>query len=187
VFFHNAIEQWEVFRRYLLHHYRQRQRTFYMHSASTASRLADWLTNKGIDFDEAARRGHLRSVPADHAYLKPGLFSAGSMLAFVRRAIIGLKSEGFTAPLFTGEMDWYVSMAPGFEEIHKYERRLNLLLGEVPKVTIVCQYDISRFNPEAMLEACCSSIDGMAWKSASRQFLVCWSALLIHRPSACTK
>jgi excisionase family DNA binding protein len=187
LFFCNPIEQWEAFRRHFLHHYRQRQQIFYMHSASTTSRLADWLTNQGIDFDETARSGLLRLVPADHAYLKPGSFSAGSMLAFVRRAIIGMKSEGFAAPSITGEMNRYFSMALGVEEIHKYERRLNLLLDEVPKVTIVCQYDISRFNPEAMLEACCSSIDGMASKSASRQFLVCWSALLIHRPSACTK
>lgn len=156
VFFRNPVEQWEVFRRYFLHHYRQRQRTFYMHSASTSSRLADRLTTEGIDFDEATRSGLLRLVPADQAYLKPGSFSADSMLAFVRQAIIGMKSEGFTAPLITGEMDWYFSMAPGVEEIHEYERRLNLLLDEFPEVTIVCQYDISRFDPEATLEACCS-------------------------------
>lgn len=127
-----------------------------MHGDSALARLTDWLTTEGIDIREATRSGLLRLLPVDQTYLRSGAFSADAMLAFVRQSIIEMKAEGFAAPLITGEMDWYFSMSPGVEEIHEYERRLNLLLDEFPQVTIVCQYDLSRFDQEATLEACCS-------------------------------
>ena len=53
-------------------------------------------------------------------------------------------------------MDWYFSRAPGVEEIHGYERRLNFLQDEFPEVTIDYQYDVSRFDVESVVEACCT-------------------------------
>ena len=49
-----------------------------------------------------------------------------------------------------------IARYPGVEEIHAYERRLNKLLDEYPEVTVVCQYDITRFDSENVLEACCT-------------------------------
>lgn len=156
VHFRNPVEQWEVFRRYFLHHYRRREPTMYIHSASSPSRIREWLTNEGLNFDEVAQSGLLRLLAADEAYLKTGNFSADAMVAFVRQMIIRTSAEGHPAHLITGEMDWYFSRAPGVEEIHEYERRLNFLQDEFPEVTIVCQYDVSRFDVEAIVEACCT-------------------------------
>ena len=156
VYFRNPVEQWEVFRRYFLHHYRRREPTLYIHSASSRSRIREWLASEGLDFDEVTQSGLLQLLAADEAYLKTGNFSADAMVAFVRQMIIRTTSEGFPTHLITGEMDWYFSRAPGVEEIHEYERRLNFLQDEFPEVTIVCQYDVSRFEVEAILEACCT-------------------------------
>ena len=156
VFYRNPVEQWEVFRRYFLHHYRRRQPTLYIHSASSQSRIREWLGSDGLDFDEVTQSGLLQLLAADQSYLKAGNFSADGMVAFVRQMIIRTSSEGYPAHLITGEMDWYFSRAPGVEEIHEYERRLNFLQDEFPEVTIVCQYDVSRFDVETVVEACCT-------------------------------
>jgi excisionase family DNA binding protein len=156
VYFRNPVEQWEVFRRYFLHHYRRREPTLYIHSASSPSRLREWLASEGLDFDEVTQSGLLQLLAANEAYLKNGNFSADAMVAFVRQMIIRTSSRGFPTLLITGEMDWYLSRAPGVEEIHEYERRLNFLQDEFPEVTIVCQYDVSRFEIETVIEACCS-------------------------------
>jgi excisionase family DNA binding protein len=156
VFFRNPVEQWEVFRRYFLHHYRRRQPTLYIHSASSEVQIKEWLSSEGLDFDEVTKSGLLRLWSADTAYLRAGHFSADAMIAFVRQMIIRTNAEAHPAHLITGEMDWYLSKAPGVEEIHEYERRLNFLQDEFPQVTIVCQYDVSRFDVESAIEACCS-------------------------------
>ncbi len=156
IYFRNPVEQWEVFRRYFLHHYRRREPTLYIHSASSPSRLRGWLASEGLDFDEVTQSGLLQLLTADETYLKNGNFSADAMVAFVRQIIIRTSSNGCPTHLITGEMDWYHSRAPGVEEIHEYERRLNFLQDEFPEVTIVCQYDVSRFEVETVIEACCT-------------------------------
>ncbi len=156
VYFRNPVEQWEVFRRYFLHHYRRREPTLYIRSASSELRIKEWLGSEGLDFDEVTQSGLLQLLAADQSYLKTGNFSADAMVAFVRQMVIRTTAEGFPALLVTGEMDWYFSRAPGVEEIHEYERRLNFLQDEFPEVTIVCQYDVSRFDVETVVEACCT-------------------------------
>lgn len=156
MFFRNPVEQWEVFRRYFLHHYRNRQPTLYIRSATSQAQMREWLASEGLDFDEVMRSGLLQLLTADQAYLKSGHFSADAMVAFVRQMIIRTNADGHPAHLVTGEMDWYGSGAPGVEEMHEYERRLNFLQDEFPEVTIVCQYDVSRFDVETVVEACCT-------------------------------
>ena len=155
-FFRNPSEQWEGFRTYFLDYYRSGMPTIYLHNASTREQIADRVRGEGIDPDVALERGLLRLVHARDLYLQQGAFSADFMIAFVRRTMIALRAEGYPRILLTGEMDWYFSGEKGVEEIHAYEYRLNALLDEYPNSTIVCQYDISRFDAEATLAACCT-------------------------------
>ena len=76
------------------------------------------------------------------------------MISFVRLVMIRLAADGHRKHLITGEMDWFFTDTPGVAEIHAYEQRLNTLLDEYPEVTVVCQYDIRRFDAEGVLEAC---------------------------------
>src|SRR5262245_19903245 len=76
VFFRNPIEQWEVFRRYFLHHYRRGQPTLFIRSASEEAQIKEWLSSEGLDFDEVIKSGLLRLLSADAAYLRAGFFSA---------------------------------------------------------------------------------------------------------------
>src|ERR1700726_2483947 len=95
VYFRNPVEQWEVFRRYFLHHYRRRQPTLYIRSASSEARIKEWLASEGLDFDEVTKSGLLQLLAADQTYLRAGHFSADAMVAFVRQMIIRASSEGY--------------------------------------------------------------------------------------------
>ncbi len=114
------------------------------------------VRDEGIDPQDAVNRGLLRVVAARDSYLRQGVFSADFMIAFMRLIMVRLAADGFRKHLVTGEMDWFFTSTPGVEEIHAYERRLNKLLDEYPEVTIVCQYDITRFDGEGVLQACAS-------------------------------
>jgi excisionase family DNA binding protein len=156
LYFRNPIEQWEAFRHYFLDHYRAGLPTTYLHQASSREQLIERVRAEGIDPQDAIHRGLLRIVPARDAYLRQGVFSADFMISFMRLIMVRLRADGFQKHLVTGEMDWYFTGIPGAEEIHAYERRLNKLLDEYPEVTIVCQYDVTRFDGEGVLQACCS-------------------------------
>jgi excisionase family DNA binding protein len=154
--FRNPIEQWEAFRHYFLDHYRVGLPTTYLHSASSREHIMERVHDEGIDPQEAINRGLLRLVPAQDSYLRQGVFSADFMISFMRLLMVRLRADAFQKHLVTGEMDWFFSGTPGVEEIHAYERRLNKLLDEYPDVTIVCQYDITQFDGEGVLQACSS-------------------------------
>lgn len=154
LYFRNPIEQWEAFRHYFLDHYQGGLPTTYLHSASSREQVMERVRGEGIDPKDAINRGLLRLVPARDSYLRQGVFSADFMISFMRLIMVRLRADGFQKHLVTGEMDWYFSDTPGVSEIHAYERRLNKLLDEYPDVTIVCQYDITRFDGEGVLQAC---------------------------------
>lgn len=156
LYFRNPSEQWEAFRGYFLDHYRANLPTTYLYHASTRDHLMECVRNEGIDPQDAINRGLLRLVSAHESYLRQGAFSADFAISFMRLILVRLRADGFHKHLITGEMDWYFTDILGREEIHAYERRLNKLLDDAPEVTVVCQYDVTRFSGESVLQACCT-------------------------------
>jgi excisionase family DNA binding protein len=154
LYFRNPIEQWEAFRGYFLDHFKAGFPTTYLHHASSREQVMERVQQEGIDAQDAVNRGLLRMVPASESYLRQGIFSADFMISFMRLILVRQAADGFRKHLVTGEMDWFFTGTPGVEEIHTYERRLNKLLDEYPDVTIVCQYDITKFDGEGVLQAC---------------------------------
>lgn len=156
LYFRNPGEQWEAFRGYFLDHYRANLPTTYLYHASSREHLIQCVANEGIDPQYAINRGLLRLVSAQESYLRQGAFSADFMISFMRLILSRMHADGFSKHLITGEMDWYFTNILGYEEMHAYERRLNKLLDDAPEVTIVCQYDVTRFDGEGVLDACCT-------------------------------
>jgi hypothetical protein len=95
-------------------------------------------------------------IPAQDAYLKNSTFTPEFMIAFLRLQIIRKRADNHPSHLLAGEMDWFFSGVPGVESIHDYEVALNDLAVEHPQTTIVCLYDLSRFNGVDVMKACCS-------------------------------
>ena len=154
LYYRNHDAQWNSFRGYFLDHYQAGQPTTYLYSSSSRQTMCERITAEGIDPDDAIRSGLLSLIPAEDAYLRQGAFSANFMVAFMKLILFRRQSEGFNQHLITGEMDWFFSDIPGVHEIHTYEQRLNCLMNQFPEVTIVCQYDVTRFDGEHVLAAC---------------------------------
>jgi excisionase family DNA binding protein len=156
LFYHDAEEQWELFRPYLLDHIQGGHPTVYICDSSSEVDFLQRLRAEGVDDREALKSGLLRVRSSQDTYLKTKAFSADLMLETMRNFAQDLISEGSKRQLLVGEMSWFFTESPGVAEIHDYESRLNELLDEMPSVTIVCHYDTTRFSAQDALQACCS-------------------------------
>src|SRR6266487_2431543 len=115
--------------------------------------VEDLLRAEGLPVDDLIGRGLLRIIPPDQAYLLTGRFDAQRMLAFMESAILAALAAGYHRVLLTGEMTWSLPNAPGAGGMMDYEALLNPLVDKYPEVTIVCQYDLRRFDGPSVLDA----------------------------------
>ena len=125
----------------------------YLQESASSPHIFDLLSAEGVLLEEVIAPGLLRVLPAAQAYLLGGSFDAQRMLSFVEAAIQGTLSAGYTGILITGEMAWSLSGAKGVEQLKTYEALLNAVVDKYPTVTIVCQYDLLRFNGQGVLDA----------------------------------
>jgi excisionase family DNA binding protein len=156
LFYRDADEQWKNFKPYFLDHFKAGAPTVYLYDSSTPEDISARLAQEGIDAQAAQDSGLLRLFSSRESYLKTGRFSAEQMIETMRGFAMGLIDRGSERQLLVGEMSWFFTGAEGVEEIHDYESRLNELLDQLPSVTIVCHYDVTRFDAENALQACCS-------------------------------
>jgi len=153
--YRNPAEQWESFRGYFLDHYRTGAPTTYLYSSSSRADVMERVHNEGLDPEAVIRSGLLRLVPASDSYLRQKEFSADFMISFMRLIMIRMRADGYQRHLLTGEMDWhFMRETGGIDEMHLYERKLNKIADEYPEATIVCQYDLLKFDSEAIVNAC---------------------------------
>jgi len=153
LFFINQDEQLQMMRPYLLEHLGARVPVLYIQDSTPAERLVELLRAEGLPTDDLFKSGLLRILKPEEAYLLTGRFDAQRMLAFMESAILGALAAGYHRVFLTGEMTWSLPNAPGAESMMQYEALLNPLVDKYPGVTIVCQYDLRRFDGPSVLEA----------------------------------
>jgi excisionase family DNA binding protein len=153
LFFVNQDEQWQMMRPYLLEHLGVNVPVLYIQDSTPAERIVELLRAEGLSTDELFQHGLLRILKPEEAYLLTGRFDAHRMVAFMESAILGALAAGYDRVFLTGEMTWSLPNAPGAESMMQYEALLNPLVDKYPGVTIVCQYDLKRFDGPSVLEA----------------------------------
>jgi len=153
MFFANYEEQWQMMHPYLLENLRAGVPVLYIQDSTPPERLKELLSAEGFPVDDLISRGVLKILPPTEAYLLTGRFEAQRMLAFIESAILGAYAAGHDRVLLTGEMTWSLPDTPGAESMMQYEALLNPLVDKYPGVTIVCQYDLKRFDGPSVLEA----------------------------------
>lgn len=153
LFFRNPDEQWQLMSPYVSDHLAADMPVLYIQDSTTPEQLAAWLRGEGFDVDRLIERGLLRILSPAQAYLQQGYFDAQRMLAFMESAIRAALAAGYRRVLLTGEMTWSLSGAPGSTQMMAYEALLNPVVEKYPSVTIVCQYDLKRFNAASVLDA----------------------------------
>jgi excisionase family DNA binding protein len=153
LFFRDPEEQWQLMRPYLLAHLKAEAPVLYIQSSTSPQQLMGRLRSEGLDVDALIARGILRILPPEQAYLLTGRFDAQLMLAFMESAIRAGLAAGHARVFLTGEMSWSLGNVPGAERMMAYEALLNPLVEKYPQVTIVCQYDLKRFDAASVLDA----------------------------------
>src|SRR5207244_2157947 len=153
LFFVNQDEQWQMMRPYLLEHLGTGVPVLYIQDSTPAGRLKELLHAEGLPVNDLITRGLLRILPPEDAYLLTGRFDDQRMLAFMESAILGALAAGYNRVFLTGEMTWSLQNAPGSESMMHYESLLNPVVDKYPGVTIVCQYDLKRFDGPSLLYA----------------------------------
>ena len=155
LFFRNRDEQWQLLRPYLLSYLNANYPVLYLYDSTPSIRLMEQLHAEGLPLDGLIARGLLRVLPPDQSYLLAGRFDAQRMLAFIEEAVISTLATGHSHILLTGEMTWCLSdtAIPGAEQLGTYEELLNPLLEKYPNVTLLCQYDLKRFDGASILDA----------------------------------
>jgi len=153
LFFINQDEQWQMMRPYILEYLGANVPVLYIQDSTPAERIVELLYAEGLPTDELIKRGLLRILKPEEAYLLTGRFDAHRMLAFMESAILGALAAGYDRVFLTGEMTWSLPDTPGAESMMQYEALLNPLVDKYSGVTIVCQYDLKRFDGPSVLEA----------------------------------
>lgn len=157
LFFRSQEEQWQLLRPYLLSYLNASRPVLYLYDSTPSARLMEQLHAEGLLLDGLIARGLLRVLPPDQSYLLTGRFDAQRMLAFIEEAIQSTLAVGHSHVLLTGEMTWCLSGSaseiPGVEQLVTYEALLNPLLEKYPTVTLLCQYDLKRFDGASILDA----------------------------------
>ena len=75
------------------------------------------------------------------------------MLSFIEAAILGALAAGYTHILIISEMTWPLEVGQDAEQLKSYEAQLNPIVEKDPEVTIVCPYDLRRFDGPGVLDA----------------------------------
>ena len=153
LFFRNPDEQWQLLRPYIVDHLSAGAPVIYLQHSTSAEQLMQRLHDEGLPLDKLIARGLLRVLPPSQTYLLPGHFDAQRMLNFIETAIVASLEAGQQRVLLTGEMTWSLQGTPGAEQMAIYEEQLNPLVDKYPAVTIICQYDLKRFNGDIILDA----------------------------------
>jgi hypothetical protein len=78
-------------------------------------------------------------------YYPMGRFDPDDMIARLREAYQQCQANGMAGARFAGEMSWALRGVPGADRILECESRINDLIEEAP-MTIMCQYDLTRFD-----------------------------------------
>jgi excisionase family DNA binding protein len=153
LFFVNQDEQWQMMRPYLIEHLGKSVPVLYIQDSTPVERIVELLNSEGLSTGDLFKSGLLRILKPEEAYLLTGRFDAQRMVAFMESAILGALAAGYDRVFLTGEMTWSLPNAPGAESMMEYEALLNPLVDKHPGVTIVCQYDLKRFDGPSVLEA----------------------------------
>jgi excisionase family DNA binding protein len=153
LFFRTIDEQWQLLRPYILDHLQAGEPVIYLQHSTSSERLMERLRAEGLSLHHLIGSGLLRVLPPAQSYLLSGRFEAQAMLDFIETTIVAGLERGYKRVLMTGEMTWSLADAPGADQLMRYEELLNPLVDRYPAVTIVCQYDLRRFDGVAILDA----------------------------------
>jgi ABC-type transporter Mla MlaB component len=130
-------------------------KVIYLCTADEATDLVTGLAAHDDQVEPALERGQLVVRPVRNAYMEGGAFDIERMLTTMRSDQRQAIADGYTGISITGEMDWALDLAPTFDQLTEYERRL-AELAEDGTLLVLCQYDHGSFAAGVLTEIACA-------------------------------
>jgi PAS domain S-box-containing protein len=108
--------------------------------------LLQTLAAADIDVAREQKRGALRILAKEEAYLWSGAFDSKAILDFLSKAEATALASGFSGFRFMGEMTWALESKIIGDRLIEYEALLNRFMKTSHSI-VFCQYDRRRFPP----------------------------------------
>jgi hypothetical protein len=106
----------------------------------------------GLDVDAWRPPATLMTHCAMDVYCPGGGFRAEAMLARLGEIEAAARASNAAGARVIGEMTWALRGASGCDQLMTYEAGINTLVQTRP-LTVLCQYDLSRFDGGTIFEA----------------------------------
>ncbi|MBU4534261.1 MAG: PAS domain S-box protein [Euryarchaeota archaeon] len=120
----------------------------YIMDSSYDNKLRDYLKKEGVEVSSYEKSGQLVLLDESEAYNKDGDFEPAIMIQLLINEAHKALDDDFKALRISGEMSWVLQDQSGLDRLLEYENRLNQdFLPRYP-CSIICQYDLQKFDPE---------------------------------------
>lgn len=110
-----------------------------------------WLTDLGIDVEQAEKDNSFGIFGAETAYCPEGHFDPEVMINNSLKRYDTAKVAGYKGSRACGEMSWALKEIPGSDRLIEYEVLLNTVDSEFPH-SGMCQYDSRLFDGTTLLK-----------------------------------
>jgi hypothetical protein len=122
----------------------------YIVSENTIPAVLSHLSDSGVETDGAQKDGALQLMTKEQSFYKYGLFDPETMISHLKELESYALSMGFSGLRASGEMGWAIDTPDALLTLRKYEAELHRNFG--PKLTGLCQYDLTRIDDEIISE-----------------------------------
>ena len=122
---------------------RSRQRCWYVGAGHEMNAVCAALRTLGIDITAETRRGGLKLISGDGAYVVHGTFNPEVTIQIFNDAIEQAYTDGFTGFRAAAEMSWALDCEDGAHQVVLYEALLKTLFANCRAIGL-CLYDRRR-------------------------------------------
>jgi hypothetical protein len=150
-FFNSADEEHRVLQSFVKDGFSRGEKAFHIVDPARRHQHLKWLTDAGIDVEQATGSGQLAMRSWDQAYLRQGRFDQDAMLALIEETLQTGAAEGYPLTRLVAQMEWACSEKPGVNDLVEYETRLNYVLPRYHDA-VICTYDLARFGSSVAMD-----------------------------------
>jgi PAS domain S-box-containing protein len=124
----------------------------YIADDQTVDELAAHLERSGIDVAKETRSGRLKLYTRNE-WRQPGELDSPEKLRQVRQFVVEAGKQGFKGIRLAVEMTWILGPDIDTRKLEHWEATLNKLFEPSFPTRVICQYNCTRLDPEALVAA----------------------------------
>jgi len=150
-FFNGVEEQHRVLRSFIKEGFERGDKAVHLVDPELREDHLRWLTEAGIDVEQAMGTGQLDLRRWQDAQLRGDRFDQDAMLALLEETFQSGAAAGYPLTRLIGQMEWALADKPGVDDLLEFETRVNYLMAKYDDPAI-CTYDLSKFSASVVMD-----------------------------------